>query len=99
MSDLTSKDLLIEKAVAAGLGEAKTFSNISETNLEKMVKAVEDRDGEIQVLKAAKPKTDVKSNKVTTVADLVRLDKIDTNKAPAEPVEIPNNSAPKEDKE
>lgn len=75
MSEIANKDLLIKKAVSAGLGDKKFLEKISEENLENMVRLIESKDGEIDNLKAEKSTTD-KDEKVIRVKDLVLKKKI-----------------------
>ncbi len=74
MSDDTKKKL-IEKAVHAGLGNEKFLEGVSIENLERMVKAVEERDGEIKILKETS-KAPVKNSNITTVEDLIKANRI-----------------------
>ena len=69
------KQILMEKALKANLGTEKFLDGVSTENLEKMVSAIEERDGEIDILKKKKA-APVKDRNVTTVADLVRKKKI-----------------------
>ncbi len=83
------KKVLIEKGIKAGIGNKKFLEGVSIENLEGMIKAIEDRDGEISLLKEAK-KEEAKNTKITTVADLVKAKRINVR-----PVEEPEKKGGK----
>ena len=85
MSDDRKKGL-IEKAIHAGLGNEKFLEGVSLENLEAMVKAVEERDGEIQLLKKTLKPIENRTN-ITTVDDLVKAGKVKVRPVGADPEE------------
>lgn len=91
------KKILIEKAIHAGLGTEKFLEGVSLENLETMVKTVEERDGEIEVLKKTQKKEEPKSNS-TTVADLVKGKKIKVRPVEEE-VSVKSEEKPKDKKD
>jgi len=66
---------LIEKAIHAGLGNEKFLEGVSVENLEGMIKAVEERDGEIILLKKNRM-PEIQKGNITTVDDLIKAGRI-----------------------
>ena len=76
------KKILVEKGIHAGLGTEKFLEGLSFENLKTFIDALEEKDGEIKLLKEnQKPKT-VKNPKVTRVSDLVAAGKIKVRPVP-----------------
>lgn len=106
---MSKKNTLIEKAIAAGLGTEEFLKGVAVENLEKMVAAIEERDGEIRVLQAGTKEKSGKNPNVTTVSDLIRAGKLRSvngaipedkfsDELPAEPAKEPGESNEEKDK-
>ncbi len=91
------KKALIEKAASAGLGNKKFLEGVSVENLQKMVKAVEDRDGEIILLKKNKL-VEVEKGNITTLDDLIKAKRIKVRPVVEDEEEKPQKAEKDENK-
>lgn len=72
---MADKKELIEKAIHAGLGTEKFLEGVSLENLESMVQAIEERDGQIISLKTNRM-PEIQKGNITTVDDLIKAKRI-----------------------